>query len=142
MSHFPATIISVFALFAISSALAIDSLELPGPCDDSYHYRYFANDVTFLATLMNRGTDMTQSQVRFYLSSNDYISNYDIYIGGGTFTGEAGSTGTFDLSLPIPTSVASGNYYVGHLFDPNDNVSEVNESNNAVALRKPIKVMQ
>ncbi len=43
MAHSLTAVVSVVALCAMSPAHALDSLELPGPCDDAYHYRYFAN---------------------------------------------------------------------------------------------------
>lgn len=80
------------------------------------------------------------STVKFYLSTNSIISSSDYFLGSSATValGSGGNTGNLTKTLTLP---AAGNaywnangdatYYLGMIVDANNNVSELNEGNNA-----------
>lgn len=81
----------------------------------------------------NNGASL-QSGVRvgYYLSTNHLITTQDRRIGGATFTLGRGSVYTTRIGVTVPSNATPGrNYWLGVIIDEEDNVSEVNESNNA-----------
>ncbi|MEQ8539146.1 MAG: S8 family serine peptidase [Coleofasciculus sp. D1-CHI-01] len=77
--------------------------------------------------------------VDFYISSNDFISTSDRYLGSylvGNILGNS-STGTLNKTLTLPSkgdsfwnSLEDGTYYIGMIVDGDGDVAETNESNN------------
>jgi pimeloyl-ACP methyl ester carboxylesterase len=89
------------------------------------------NLLTINATVQNIGVgNSTKSHLSFYLSTTTAIAN-------GTCVGcvsvEPLAAGAISeskqISIPIPTALASGNYYVGWIVDPYNEVVESDESN-------------
>ncbi len=83
-------------------------------------------------TILNSGTSgATSSKTGFYLSTNQIWSTADIFLAHDniTYLG-SGSTDYSYGSIPIPASVAPGQYYLFIVADYLNNVSESNESNN------------
>jgi|GEM_PF-3910958 len=78
--------------------------------------------------------------VDFYLSSNSTISTFDRYLGSYTVSNVPGnsSTGTLTTSLRLPSwedpfwdgNVNGTDFYIGMIVDANNDVAEINESNN------------
>ncbi len=86
----------------------------------------------------NQGDATSQSfVVDFYISTNDFISIFDKYLGSYTINGLGtnSSTGSLTKSLFLPNFSDSfwdedQTYYIGMLIDANYNVSESDEFNN------------
>ncbi|MBI4881199.1 MAG: hypothetical protein HY812_16310 [Planctomycetes bacterium] len=81
----------------------------------------------------NMGKSTHDAQVGFYLSSNDYISHYDTFLGAMTVNNLGLNTVyTSDgILLTIPDSVAEDTiYWLGAIIDYEGTVAEVNEGNN------------
>jgi len=69
--------------------------------------------------------------LRYYLSSNTTYGSGDIYL--GTDYSYIGSDDTSDietLTVAIPDNLITSTYYILFIADFNDNISEINESNN------------
>lgn len=78
----------------------------------------------------NQSTSLASFDIGFYLSTNDYISTFDVLLGTNSGAqGSSGFTGTFTRSLDIPSWIAPGTYYLGFIMDPGNAVAEANESN-------------
>jgi pimeloyl-ACP methyl ester carboxylesterase len=89
------------------------------------------NLLTISATVQNAGTgNSPKTHLSFYLSSTTNISN-------GTCIGcvsveplaASASSESKQMSIPIPTSLGTGSYYVGWIVDPYNEVVESNENN-------------
>ncbi len=92
-------------------------------------------------TVENLGTQSESVHVRFYLSTNNYITTYaDTYLGSTTWSMPVGSLASSTKTLYIPTSLNAGTYYVGYIADPLNSIPEANESNNFVANNRTITV--
>jgi hypothetical protein len=88
------------------------------------------------ATVKNQGTsDAVASRLEFLLSANSTISAGDIDTGWGCNIPAlvAGSSNTCSGDIYIPSSVATGVYYIGAFADFNGVVSESSEVNNGLA---------
>ena len=85
-------------------------------------------------TLENMGKTYSHTNVKvsYYLSTNDFISAGDTYLGSRTFTVNRNMAyTTFSQSVRIPTGLTSGrNYWVGAIIDSDNKVSERLESDN------------
>ena len=89
----------------------------------------------------NHGTTGVTYNVRFYLSTNDSITIHDTVLGSNNgATISDGRSATFTKNLTIPSDTHSGTYWIGVIVDYDDNVSETNESNNALAQPRSIVV--
>ena len=97
---------------------------------------------TFRWSVGNLGTVGRQYDVRWYLSTNDYISNYDIYVAGNVNAYEsAGGFDTWSRTVTIPASVAyDTEYFLGTYIDWNGNISERYETNNRTYMARKIRV--
>ena len=84
-------------------------------------------------TYENNGSSrQANTQVGYYLSTNDTISTYDQRLGGVTMDLGRNTPYTAKTTLTIPNNLTSnGDYYIGAIVDENDAIHEVNESNNA-----------
>ena len=97
--------------------------------------------VTIQFTFSNLSTSTKSFDIGFYLSTNDYISTSDRWLGTNYGAwGSAGFIGTFSRTLYIPTTVAPGTYYLGFLIDPNNAQGEANESNNNQPMPRAITI--
>jgi len=65
-------------------------------------------------TLENLGTQMEVAIIRFYLSTNQYISSFDTTLGGSVANIRAGQVLTYKKDFTVPTNLASGTYYIGY----------------------------
>lgn len=65
-----------------------------------------------------------------YLSTNDFISTGDTYIGGFSYFLPAHFVWDRDKTFTIPSSVAPGTYHIGVVVDTGNTLSENRESNN------------
>lgn len=91
-------------------------------------------------TFENLGSNTETVPVKFYISTNNYISSYDRYIGSTTWTMPQGSRVESMKSFIVPTDLSPGTYYIGYVVDPDNNISESSESNNFVSLRHAINI--
>ena len=91
--------------------------------------------------LNNSGNKNLQNiPIDFYLSENSIISNSrDKYLGSYNLSSlsKDSTTGTLKKTLNLPSSSdtfwsGSGKYYIGAIVDPNNNISETDESNNSI----------
>ncbi len=90
--------------------------------------------------IQNTQADSSGSfDVDFYISTNDFISTSDRYLGSylvGNVSGNS-STGTLNKTLTLPSkgdpfwdSLGDDTYYIGMIVDGDGDVAETNESNN------------
>lgn len=87
----------------------------------------------------NQSSDSGLFDVDFYISTNDYISTGDRYLGSywiGNLPGNS-STGTLNKALTLPAKgdpfwnqLGDGEYHIGMIVDGNNYVLETNERNN------------
>lgn len=93
-------------------------------------------------TFHNMGTATQSFDIDFYLSTNDFISTFDRWLGRNYGAwGGAGASGTYTRSLVIPKDIAPGTYYLGFLLDPDNSVPEGNENNNIQPMPRTIVVL-
>jgi hypothetical protein len=89
--------------------------------------------VTF--TIANRGpVKLENIAVRYYLSTNSFISTSDTYLGSVKVWMSSGFEGSFTRNVKIPADVASGSYFIGILLETPAGLVESDTDNNAVAL--------
>lgn len=75
--------------------------------------------------------DAVATETALYLSTDATIDGSDIYLGSRSNTGLASFTSDEGWSLvPIPDTVAPGDYYLGAIADNTDQVLEIYEDNN------------
>lgn len=91
-------------------------------------------------TMENLGTQTENANIRFYISTNSYISAYDTYLGSSTWSMPQGSYVTANKRITVPTGLAPGTYYIGYRADPLSSIPESNESNNYVSLLNTITI--
>ena len=98
------------------------------------------SDISVNFQIKNSGNkDLKNIPIDFYLSENNIISsNRDKYLGKynlGSLNKDS-TTGTIKQKLKLPNSSdkfwnGSGQYYIGAIVDPDNNISETDESNNS-----------
>lgn len=91
-------------------------------------------------TLENFSTQSEYINLRFYISTNNYISTADIYVGSVTWSMSEGSVATATKTVTIPTTLSPGTYYIGYLADPYNSIPESDESNNYVSILRSFTV--
>lgn len=92
-------------------------------------------------TIENLGTeDESYVLVRFYLSTNNYISTGDAYLGSASWAMPSSYMVTAKARITIPTSISPGTYYIGYIADPLGDIAEDDESNNFISLVQAITV--
>lgn len=97
--------------------------------------------VTLQFTFSNLSTSFQSFNIRFYLSTNSYISPWDTLLGTNWGAwGTAGATGTFNRTLYIPTWISPGTYYLGFLLDDPATLTEANEVNNSQPMPRTITI--
>lgn len=93
-------------------------------------------------SLENLGVESESVRVQFYISTNNYISTGDRYLGSITWNIPKGNQVNGALkSFTVPTDLAVGKYYVGYIVDPQNNIPETTENDNYVAHATSINVM-
>ena len=93
-----------------------------------------AMNVATTVTAAADGASSTGFYVNIYLSEDSVITTSDYSLGSRYVTSlGAGESNTADISVTIPTSFASGTYYIGMIADGYNYVKESNETNNALA---------
>lgn len=99
------------------------------------------SSVTIEYTFSNLGTSRVDFNIGYYLSNDAIITTGDTRLtsNSGAYA-NAGSTGTYTRTLTIPSSTATGTYYLGVIVDYNNSVSEANESNNACPMPRAIYI--
>jgi hypothetical protein len=104
-------------------------------------WAYRGSTVSLEFTFSNQGTDFRGFDIGFYLSTNDYISTFDRWLGTnyGASAG-SGGMGTFTRTLTIPSDIAPGTYYLGFLMDPTNAFGENNENNNNQPMPRTITI--
>lgn len=110
---------------------------------DAGEKRYYVNKgqtVRLELTYENNGKNTKSVPVGYYVSTNDFISTGDTWLGDGSVTLARNTVfTTSNTYLVIPSSLTSGQkYWLGAVIDKNNAVSEITESNNATYV--PIKV--
>ena len=91
--------------------------------------------ITVANTVKNQGLGAAGPfWVYLYLSTDATITTSDIYL-VGRYIGNlaAGTESTVNTTVTIPSSVASGTYYIGAIADSSSIVVESDETNNALA---------
>lgn len=80
----------------------------------------------------NLGKTTKSVTVKYYLSTNDYISKYDSYLGSRTMTLGVNTVYTSKTALTIPSWVNNNQvYWIGAVMDPDNNIDEIDTWNNA-----------
>lgn len=102
---------------------------------------YRGHPASFQFSVGNRGTTNESSiRVQFYLSTDRTITTADTYLGLATYSINYGETVTKTATVTVPSSLTPGTWYFGIVVDPNATISEVDETNNAVALNNGVSV--
>jgi len=91
-------------------------------------------------TMENLGTQTESANIKFYISTNSYISIGDTYLGSTTWNMPSGSYVTSNKRITVPSNISPGTYYIGYRADANNSIPESNESNNFVSLLNAIIV--
>lgn len=110
---------------------------------DNGEKRYYVNKgqtVRLELTYENNGKNSQTPTIGYYVSTNDFISTGDTWLGDGSVTiGRNTVYTTSNTYLAIPWSLTSGQkYWLGAVIDKNNAVNEITENNNATYV--PIKV--
>jgi len=87
-------------------------------------------------TLENSGSSNQALTIAYRISTNDYITEYDMELSRDTFLMANGTpyTATAISGLTIPTTLAPDIYYIGVQVDPDNDVVELREDNNFIYL--------
>lgn len=95
-------------------------------------------------TMENLGTQAEVIDIKFYISTNSYISSFDTYLGTTRWNVSAGRSMTFKQRITVPMSLPPGTYYVGYLVEINDAtgtlIPDDTSDNNHVSLLNPITI--
>ena len=81
--------------------------------------------------------DVPNAEVRFYLSTDGYIDSNDISIRAIFIKMDARTSRQSSVLVRIPDSIASGQYYLGYVVDPNNSIPEDDKEDNRVHLNLP-----
>jgi hypothetical protein len=81
--------------------------------------------------------------VYFYLSTDTTITTSDTQLGSRYLASglSAGASSSSTTNVTVPTSAATGNYYIGAIVDKDNTISESNETNNTGYDSTPITVL-
>ncbi len=91
-------------------------------------------------TIENLGTQTENVNVKFYISTNTYISTGDTYVGATSWSMPTGSYATADKTFIVPTNLATGLYYVGFRVDLSNTIPEHDENNNFISLLNSVNI--
>jgi len=89
----------------------------------------------------NQGTTDVDFPLSVVLSTNTTITTYDRVIATGSAWADPYFYGDFTFQFTVPSDMAPGDYFVGAIFDPGDDVAEARELNNAVAFPGMVRVV-
>lgn len=90
--------------------------------------------ITVYSRIRNVGGEVaTNAGLAVMLSTNPVISRQDVQLDTWTHTFQPGETLTATRTVTIPAGANSGTYYLGVVADPDDSITELNESNNGRA---------
>lgn len=90
-------------------------------------------------TYENNGTNAQNTVIDFRLSSNQYISSSDTWIGAYYLTLNRGSANTYTHTVTIPNNISPGKYSLGVLIDRDNTLGEMREDNNATYINVDVK---
>ena len=80
----------------------------------------------------NNGASSQSPLVEYYVSTNDFISTFDTFVGSRRPTVNRNGVYTFTQTIVVPSNLTVGAvYYVGAVVDPDDDIDEFDEGNNA-----------
>jgi hypothetical protein len=116
--------------------LVADSITAPASA-------YKGGQFTVTSTFRNQGTVAAGAfQVGVYVSTDQTINASDTFTGFAcTVSGLAsGAVAACDGSVPVPSAIIPGNYYVGVLVDRQNQVIENTESDNGLAAASPTAI--
>lgn len=83
-------------------------------------------------TAENRGKTTQNRKIRWYVSTNEFISSGDTLIATSNITLGVNTPYTWDRTVTLPNTLISGEeYWVGVIIDADDTLAESNEINNA-----------
>lgn len=85
-------------------------------------------------TIENLGTQSITADLKFYISSNSYISKSDTYLSRSAWNMPAGTFVSAQKRITIPSTLSSGTYYIGYLVDSSNPIQEMDENNNSISL--------
>ena len=90
------------------------------------------NRITVTATVRNQGqASAGSSTLTFYLSLDGTVTSSDIKLGDKSInTLSAGGSQNVNVQVTIPSSTATGTYYIGAIADRTGIIAETNEGNN------------
>jgi subtilisin family serine protease/subtilase family serine protease len=122
-----------FASAAGSERIAADDLAVNAVSGPAGANR--GDVVALSATVANVGTSAAPaSTVNFYLSTDAIITTADTLVGSvATSALAAGAQQVVGANVTIPSTIATGTYFVGAIVDPANTIDEGNETNNAKA---------
>ncbi len=89
---------------------------------------------------VNQGKTFVDANFVIVMSTNSIISMSDRVIASGRAFGPAGTFVFATFPLRVPNDLAPGNYFVGGILDPNNNIAEAREANNRVAFPGRVNV--
>lgn len=100
--------------------------------------------ISVSTSVRNQGTTNAASYgIAYYLSTDATITTADLRL--KTVTRPALNAGTLQQwveSVAIPTTLATGNYYIGVIVDPTNAVAEISETNNILGDSTSIRITQ
>jgi len=96
-------------------------------------YRVNAGDQVLVEfTLENNGLTSQSPRVEYVVSYNDWITTYDTYLAARTPTVNRNQVYTTTKLVTLPNWLVSGTvYYLGAIIDPDSQIAEIDEGNNA-----------
>ena len=105
---------------------------------------YTGDSIAVNSTVSNTGTSSTYSfYVGFYLSTDNVIDTNDILVGYRSLNLMGGTSSTVDSSIVIPSTVATGTYYLGAIADyKNVHPDETSENNNIAIASTALNVVR
>ena len=104
---------------------------------------YPGEPVILRSVIENLGTTSAFSVSQgFYLSDDNWIETEDLYLGELLWDIAFEDAFEFDVEVDMPADIAAGTYYLGSIFDRENQVEEEYEDNNAVATCEPFTLLQ
>ena len=88
----------------------------------------------------NQGKTRVEFPLYLVLSTNTTITTSDRVIATGSGWADPYFYGDFPFQLRVPNDMAAGDYFVGAILDPDNDVAEEREGNNAVAFPGVVRV--
>ncbi len=86
-------------------------------------------------TYENNGADLQSPTVRFYISPDIGITTSDLQLASINRLLNRDQPDTLRDLITIPSTLTPGYYYIGSIIDPDNNVAEVDETNNSTYIR-------